>query len=119
MAANAAEVARFPEFYANPRNWSVYGPDANCTLELCPVTSSIFKYRPSLAANVIFIVLFGLTLLIQLVQMIKWRTWTFGIVMIMGCISELIGYGGRIMLWQNPFSFNGFLMNISKLQRLV
>ena len=32
----------------------------------------------------------------------------------MGCVSEMIGYGGRVMLWENPFGFAGFLVQISK-----
>ena len=32
----------------------------------------------------------------------------------MGCVSEMIGYGGRILLWENPFGFAGFLVQISK-----
>ena len=31
-----------------------------------------------------------------------------------GCVSEIIGYGGRVMLWENPFGFAGFLIQISK-----
>ena len=31
-----------------------------------------------------------------------------------GCVSEMIGYGGRILLWENPFGFAGFLVQISK-----
>ena len=34
--------------------------------------------------------------------------------MFWGCIAEMIGYGGRIMLWEDPFSFTGFLMQISE-----
>ncbi|KKY26438.1 putative parasitic phase-specific protein psp-1 [Phaeomoniella chlamydospora] len=37
-----------------------YGPDANCTLELCPVTDSVYQYRPSLSASGTFIALFGI-----------------------------------------------------------
>jgi hypothetical protein len=32
--------------------------------------------------------------------------------MILGCITECIGYAGRIISWNNPFSLNGFLINI-------
>ncbi|KAI4251550.1 MAG: hypothetical protein LQ352_004786 [Teloschistes flavicans] len=32
-------------------NYVVYGPDANCTLALCPAELSVYQYRPSLAAN--------------------------------------------------------------------
>lgn len=89
-----------------------YGPDSNCTLAICPVEWSVYQYRPSLGANTAFIVLFGLAMIIHIVLGIKWRSWAFLFAMFWGCVSELIGYGGRVMLWQNPFSFSGFLMQI-------
>ena len=39
--------------------------------------------------------------------------------MAMGCVSEMIGYGGRILLWENPFGFTGFLVQISKFYYVV
>lgn len=36
--------------------------------------------------------------------------------MVMGCLSEMIGYGGRLLLWENPFGFAGFLVQISKFE---
>lgn len=32
----------------------------------------------------------------------------------LGCISEIIGYIGRIMLYNNPWSFIGFMIQIGK-----
>lgn len=108
------QASKFPQFYADPDNWVVYGPDANCTLALCPVTAGVYQYRPSIAANVVFLVLFGIAMIIHAAQGLKYRTFTFGSLMVIGCISEILGYGGRILLWQNPFSFNGFLLQISE-----
>jgi hypothetical protein len=28
---------------------------------------------------------------------------------IIGCIWSMVGYGGRVMLWINPWSFTGFV----------
>lgn len=95
-------------------NYVVYGPDANCTLALCPASYSVYQYRPSLGANTTFIVLFGIALVIHLILGIKWRTFAFTFAMFFGCVTELIGYGGRIMLYKNPFSFDGFLIQISE-----
>lgn len=95
-------------------NYVAYGPDANCTLTLCPVSDSVYQYRPSLAANAVFLALYGIAFIIHAVLGFKWRTWAFAIAMLLGCVSEMIGYGGRIMLWKNPFSFIGFLIQISK-----
>lgn len=38
--------------------------------------------------------------------------------MILGCLSEVIGYAGRIMLYNNPFSFVGFMIQIGKSAQL-
>jgi hypothetical protein len=89
-----------------------FGPDANCTLALCPVGASIQSYRPALGVQIAFIVLFGVSTLMHLIQGIRYRTWFFGSMMALGCIGEMIGYGGRVLLYQNPFSFDGFIIQI-------
>jgi len=53
--------------------------------------------------------------MIHLALGIKWRTWFFVGAIAWGCLAEILGYGGRIQLWQDPFSFTGFLMQISEL----
>ncbi|EPE08491.1 parasitic phase-specific protein psp-1 [Ophiostoma piceae UAMH 11346] len=92
----------------------VYGSDANCTLALCPVEWSILTYQPSVPANSVFIALFVVALVIHLVEGIRWRHTLggFAIPMIIGCIDEILGYVGRLIMHGNPFSFNGFLMQI-------
>ena len=93
-------------------NRITYGPKENCTLATCDPSTSVYAYRPSIEANTIFLALFGLSMIIHIAQGIRWRTWPFMIAMVLGCITEMIGYGGRIKLWQNPFSFPGFIMQI-------
>lgn len=98
------------------RNLSVYGPEANCTLTpgpfYCDPRYSVYQYRPSLAANGIFIALYSIALIIHVLIGLKYRTWFFMTVIACGCISEIVGYAGRILLDQNPFSFAAFLMQI-------
>ncbi|KAG8627294.1 hypothetical protein KVT40_004777 [Elsinoe batatas] len=90
-----------------------YGPEANCTLSVCPIEASVYQYRPSLPANIIFLVIFFLLGLAHLIRGLRWRKeWSFTLFMILGCISEVLGYVGRLLLWQNPFSFTGFMMQI-------
>lgn len=36
------------------------------------------------------------------------------IAMLLGCISEIMGYAGRIMYSQNPWGNTGFIMQIGK-----
>ena len=113
-------VLQFPILFVptlSMSNFVAYGPNENCTLAICPVNASVYEYRPSLVANSLFLALFGVCLILHLIQGLKWRTWFFGIAMFVGCVCEIIGYGGRITLYKNPFSFPGFLMQISKYRR--
>ncbi|KAI5860546.1 RTA1-domain-containing protein [Durotheca rogersii] len=89
-----------------------YGPDATCTLELCPIEWSVLQYRPDLAANIIFLCLFFVLLVVHVVLGFRWRSWWFMGWVVCGNINEIIGYGGRIMLYLNPFSFAGFMIQI-------
>lgn len=98
-----------------PNGLITFGPKANCTLEICPVKYSILQYQPSIPANAFFAAMFGLTMLIHLYQGIRGRTYGFATSMACGCILEILGYIGRIMLHNNPFTFIGFLLQISML----
>ncbi|KAL2786960.1 RTA1 like protein-domain-containing protein [Aspergillus keveii] len=81
----------------------------------CPVEGTIYGYSPNLAANVAFCAIFSSCCLIQLIQMAKWRLWSFGIAMVLGCSSEAAGYIGRILLHSNPYSSTGFEIQICTL----
>jgi RTA1 like protein len=101
----------------SPADLIAYGPDANCVLDksspyYCPVSDSVYRYRPNLGGNITFMVLFFIALAIQVYQGVRWRTWWFLGAMAVGCLCEILGYAGRIMLWQNPFTFNGFMLQI-------
>ena len=92
-----------------------FGPKANCTLDVtCSIEMSVYQYRPSLAANGLFIALYSIALLVHVWLGFRWRSWWFMACMILGCLDEIIGYVGRIMLWHNPFSFIGFMIQIGE-----
>ena len=99
-----------------PDGLIAYGPDANCTLSTCPLSASVYEYRPTIPGNSVIIALFGISMIIHIIQGVMYRSWIYMTVIVLGCISELVGYGGRIMLNQNPYSFNGFLIQISKFE---
>ena len=52
----------------------------------------------SRGANGFFAAFFALCFLVQLVQGIRYKTWTFMIALCLGCLGEAVGYGGRIMM---------------------
>lgn len=91
-----------------------FGSDETCNLDNCPVEWSILAYQPSLAANIVFAALFGVIGLVHFYLGFRWRTWGFTIPMLIGCVTEIIGYIGRILLHSNPFSFPGFMIQIGK-----
>ncbi|KAF4828989.1 Glutamyl-tRNA(Gln) amidotransferase subunit A [Colletotrichum tropicale] len=95
-----------------PDGLIAFGPNANCTLELCPIEWSILQYRPSVPASAIFISLFAIALVGHAIQGIRSRTWGFMGSMISGCVLEIVGYIGRLLIYDNPFNFEGFLMQI-------
>ena len=101
-------------FVPLPNGYIAFGPNSNCTLGPCPIDWSILRYQPNIPANSIFLAVFGVSLLIHTLQGWKWRTWGFAASMLCGCILEIIGYAGRLIIHDNPFSFNGFLMQISE-----
>jgi hypothetical protein len=82
-----------------------------CTLQTCSVKQcGQVTFLPTLPGNILYAVLLGLILLAQLGLGVFYRTWGFMIGMLCGLVLEIIGYVGRVMLHQNPFDFNNFLM---------
>lgn len=98
---------------SNP-NVIAFGPDGNCTLALCPIEASVYRYRPSLPANIIFIALYAVAMLAHIILGVRWKAWWFMWCMIAGCVDEIIGYAGRVMMYYNPFNFNAFMIQIGK-----
>ncbi len=82
----------------------------NCTVGTCPLSCAQVEYLPTLAGNAAYAAAFGLLLIVQLGIGIKYESWGFTVGMICSLILEVVGYAGRIMLHDNPFDFNNFIM---------
>lgn len=87
-------------------------PNQGCTKSTCPVSDPIYDYTPSLAATIIFLVLFALSGITHTWQGIRYRSWFFASVMVIGCTAEVLGYVAKLMLWNDPFSSTGFQLNV-------
>ncbi|USP73732.1 sphingoid long-chain base transporter rsb1 [Curvularia clavata] len=90
-------------------------PPVECTevgLPGCEVENTILGYAPNLAANAFFAAFFGLAFVLQLFFGIRYKTWTYMIALGCGCVAECIGYIGRILLYNNPWSDVGFNIQI-------
>jgi hypothetical protein len=93
---------------------SQQGGWGECSLETCPIEWSVFQYQPNLPANALFIAIFGASMIVHLYQGYRWKQWTFAGLVALGCASEMIGYGGRLMMHADPWSFDGFMLQISE-----
>ena len=91
--------------------WSGSGTQ-NCTIAHCPVQLSVYGYRASLPLSALLIALYAIVAILQVGLAWKYRTWGFMSAMILGCIDEIIGYVGRIIMYQNPWNNSGFIMQI-------
>lgn len=109
---NITRVAGELVVYYQGQMYTAGGPGSNCTVEACPIELSVYGYRPTLPGSAAVIALYGICALIQIVVGIRYRTWGFMVAMVLGCIGEIIGYAGRIMLYQEPWGQSGFIIQI-------
>lgn len=96
---------------SNSTNSSVpFDPD-NCTLATCSVKEyGQIQYIPNLAGNVAYTAIFGILIILQLVQGIRYKTWGYLAGMFFGIVLEIVGYAGRLMLHDNIFDNNSFII---------
>lgn len=62
----------------------------------CPVEASVYGYYPSRPANYFFTIVFGICLIVQVAQYIKWKSLTYAIALIFGCLGETVGMTGLL-----------------------
>ncbi|KAK0362572.1 hypothetical protein LTR02_014696 [Friedmanniomyces endolithicus] len=86
--------------------------NGNCTQATCPVEYSIYGYRPNLGSVIFFLALFAISGAVYVWQGVKTRTKFFTGAMVIGSLSEVMGYVAKILLWQDPFSDTGFKMSV-------
>ncbi|KAL4996691.1 RTA1 like protein-domain-containing protein [Aspergillus recurvatus] len=92
-----------------PTNQTLLEDPSLCTLDTCPLSMASVEYIPKLWAQILFMALFGLAFFIHIFLGIRYKTYTFMVAMALGLIGELVGYGGRISLHDNPFNGDAFL----------
>lgn len=105
------------DYSSLPPDVILFGPDGNCTLDICPIEASLYGYRPRMSASIAFIVLYALSACIHIYLGWLWKKWFFMCCMVLGALDAIAGYTGRIMLYNNPFDFTGFMLQISEMPR--
>jgi hypothetical protein len=91
-------------------------PYNQCTLDTCPVAAAQLPYAPNLAGNALFLSIFCISLLANLVLGIWCRTWGYLVAMVLGCVLEVLGYVGRVQMHYNPFPEDPFLLSVRSLK---
>ncbi|KAI4710584.1 hypothetical protein J4E89_005041 [Alternaria sp. Ai002NY15] len=93
----------------------IIGYDGPCyhISEVCLKEWAYWGYQPSLATNIAFAALFGISTIAYLVQGIMGKRWLgFTVAMGTGCAIEVVGYIGRILAHADQFAENPFLIQI-------
>jgi hypothetical protein len=84
---------------------------ADCTLATCSVKEyGQIQYIPTLAGNAIYAGIFGVLLACQIFLGVRHKTWGYLVGMVFGLLLEIVGYVGRIMLNDNIFDKNSFII---------
>jgi len=78
----------------------------------CPVEYTTYGYYPNLGGNVFLLVVFAICFFAQIAIGWKTKVRAFTTVVAIGCGLEAIGYGGRLMMNENPWSSDGFKMQV-------
>ncbi len=94
--------------------YQAQGNDFNCTLALCSIEYTIFKYRPSLGANAFFLACYVIFSILAIYQMIRYKKYFYSTALLCGFLTEIAGYAGRIAMYENTFNHSAFLDQISK-----
>lgn len=86
----------------------------NCTQVTaeCPVSGTLYGYRPNLGGTIFFLIVFALCSIVQIVVGTWKRLPAYAIVVSIGTVLECLGYGGRLMMHDNPWSDPGLKLQI-------
>ena len=81
----------------------------------CPVEQTIYGYAPGLGVNAFFCAYFGVFTLVNLFLTIRYKSWFYGTLVLLGAAGETVGYVGRLIMHGNPWDSVGFQMQICTL----
>lgn len=81
---------------------------------LIPGLENAYNYSPSLAAGIVFSLLFGLSFILHLIRSVQFRRWG-SFCLVIGALVECVGWAGRTWNAKCPYNKAAFLMQISTL----
>lgn len=85
--------------------------ELECTYATCSVKEDgQIEYIPTLEGNIAYGGIFLFILMLQVFFGVKYKTWGFMVGMICGLLLEIVGYAGRVLLHDNVFEKNYFII---------
>ncbi|KAF2729137.1 RTA1-domain-containing protein [Polyplosphaeria fusca] len=78
----------------------------------CPVNATTYGYIPSLAGNLTLLIVFAVCTIAHVVLGFRFRIIAFSAVVSIGCLGEALGYIGRLMMHNNPWSATAFKIQV-------
>jgi hypothetical protein len=90
-------------------NGTLIHPD-DCEVGICSLDYANVEYIPTLEGNIAYLAIFAVFLAAQIGLVWRYRTWGFFVGMLCGLLLEMIGYVGRIGMYNDPFDFDQFVM---------
>ncbi|GAB7357863.1 hypothetical protein MBLNU230_g0034t1 [Neophaeotheca triangularis] len=80
---------------------------------LCPLDRTIYAYRPNLGGAVFFLIMFTLPLIVNFVLAFKMKNYGFSSWLLIGIALEVLGYGARVALWDNPWDYSAMVAHLT------
>ncbi|KAL4731325.1 hypothetical protein ACLX1H_000290 [Fusarium chlamydosporum] len=71
--------------------------------EECPIKHTVYGYRPSLWVNTLLTALFTIAFVANIWLGIRFRIHAYAVVLALGCLAQMVGYGARIGMYFLPF----------------
>ena len=106
MADQNLTFANLPTVF----NLTTYNDPSLCTLTTCPKSYATLQYVPSLGGNAFYLAWFATLATLQTILGLRFRTYTYLFATLSGCVLEILGYAARVLMHENIFNFNWFLM---------
>lgn len=83
---------------------------SQCTPALCDMKHATIGYVPNLVWNEVYLAIFAFLLVVQVLMIFFYRTWSYTIAMFFGLLLECVGYFGRFQMHFKVFNKDPFLM---------
>lgn len=76
----------------------------------CPVEATTYGYYPNFAGNLLMLIVFAICAIAQVYLGVRFHVRLYTSLVFLGCLGEVVGYAGRLIMHSNPWSNTGFII---------